>query len=236
MAQYHQRSIRNRLLAALSPDDFDLIEPYLTRVHHALRETLVAEGQTFTRIFFPETSIASLLADSEEGRIEIGMVGREGLVGLPVLLGVSESPFFGMCQSAGDALALDVGVFRQALAQSSTLKDRLLLYVHVMMLQTAQTAFSNAVYPLEARLARWILMIRDRSEGDELTLTHDLLSTMLAVRRPGVTVATQSLEGSGLIRATRGRITVLDREGLETVAGNAYGRAEAEYAARLGTA
>src|SRR3954451_2014775 len=125
---------------------------------------------------------------------------------------------------------------RTAMQRSPALHARLLRYAHARMVQTAQTAYANAGFTIEARLARWILMTDDRLEGDELPLTHDFLSMMLGVRRPGVTIAVQTLEGHKLIRAKRGGITVLDRVRLEEVADSAYGVSEAEYASVMGQA
>ena len=158
------------------------------------------------------------------------MIGREGMCGVPAVLGVDRSLHDFMVQGVGEALRIGTDDLRSAIRQSPSLQARLMRYAHALMIQTAQTAYANAGFTIEARLARWILMTRDRSDSDELVLTHDFLSMMLGVRRPGVTVAVQVLEGNRLIRAQRGRITVLDRAGLEEVADDAYGIAEAEYA------
>lgn len=229
MAQPQQSSVRNRLLAGLSPADFERLQPHLQPVSLDLREVMLDAKGPIPHVTFIERGIASGLANTSEGRIEVGLVGSEGMIGLPVVLGIDRSPYAYMVQGVGEGLRISAGELRAAVGESPSLQARLLRYAHVLMVQKAQTAFANAAFTVEARLARWILMTHDRTEGDELLLTHDFLSMMLGVRRPGVTVAVQVLEGNRLIRATRGRITVLDRDGLEAVADDAYGLAESEY-------
>jgi CRP-like cAMP-binding protein len=230
MVQLQQASVRNRLLSALNPDDFDLIQPYLEPVALDLRQWLIEAGEPIQHVTFPEHGIISILADTSEGRIEVGLIGPEGMAGLPVVLGIDRSPHGYMVQAAGEALRITAPDLRTALRHSPSLHARFLRYAHTLIVQTAHTAYANACFTIEARLARWILMTDDRLEREDLPLTHDFLSMMLGVRRPGVTIAVQSLEGNRLIRAKRGHITVLDRTGLEGVADSAYGASEAEYA------
>ena len=229
MAQPQHSSVRNRLLAGLSSADFGLLQPHLQPVPLDLRVTLLEAKGPIPHVTFVERGIVSGIADTDEGRIEVGMVGPEGLVGLPVLLGIDRSPIVFLVQGAGEGLRVTPGELRAAMGESPSLQGWCLRYAHTFMVQTVQTAYANAGYSVEARLARWILMTHDRTEGDELTLTHDFLSMMLGVRRPGVTVAVQILEGNRLIRAKRGRITVLDRAGLVDIGALGQQRAEAEY-------
>jgi CRP-like cAMP-binding protein len=236
MARLQQISTRNRLLFALNRDDFDLLQPDLEPVALELRQWLIEAGEPIQQVYFPEHGIVSILADTSQGRIEVGLIGPEGMAGLPVVLGIERSPHGYMVQAAGEALRIPAQDLRTALRQSSSLQAGFLRYAYALMVQTAQTAYANAGFTIEARLARWILMTDDRLEGDELPLTHDFLSMMLGVHRPGVTLAVQSLEGNRMIRAARGRLTVLDRSGLEAVAGTAYGVPEAEYAMVMGQA
>jgi CRP-like cAMP-binding protein len=226
----------NQLLATLTSADSDLIHAHFERVPLNFRDILIEARAPLEHVYFPEQGIASILANTSEGRIEVGMIGREGMVGVPVVLGLDRSPHAFLIQAAGEAQRISANDLRQVIARSPSLNARLLRYVHAMMIQTAQTAYANASFNIEARLARWILMTHDRVESDDLPLTHDFLSMMLGVRRPGVTVAVQTLEASGLIRASRGRITVLDRPKLEEVADDAYGLSEAEYASVMGQA
>src|SRR5215218_5305408 len=230
MAHLQQASVRNRLLSALNPDDFGLLRPHLEPVALDLRQWLIEAGEPIQHVTFPEHGIISILADTSEGRIEVGLIGPEGMAGLPVVLGIDRSPHGYLVQAAGEALRITAQDLRTALRHSPSLHARFLRYAHTLMVQIAETAYANAGFTIEARLARWILMTDDRLGRDELPLTHDFLSMMLGVRRPGVTTAVQNLEGNRLIRAKRGSITVLDRTGLEGVADSAYGASEAEYA------
>src|SRR3954453_21519609 len=200
MAHPQQTSVRNRLLSALPPDDFGLLQPYLEPTSLELRQWLSETKQPISHIYFPEQSIVSILADTSQGRIEVGMIGPEGMAGLPVVHGIERSPHGCLVQAAGQALRITAQNLRTAMRHSPALHARLLRYAHARMVQTAQTAYANAGFTIEARLARWVLMTDDRLEGDELPLTHDFLSMMLGVRRPGVTLAVQSFEGNRMIR------------------------------------
>ena len=230
MAHPQQAPVRNRLLSALPPDDFGLLQPDLEPTSLELRQWLSETQQPISHVYFPEQGIVSILADTAQGRIEVGLVGPEGMAGLPVVHGIDHSPHGYLVQAAGQALKVTAQNLQTAVRQSESLHARLLRYAHTRMVQTAQTAYANAGFGIEARLARWVLMTDDRVEGEDLPLTHEFLSMMLGVRRAGVTLAIQALEASKLIRAKRGSLTVLDRAGLEALARDAYGVAEAEYA------
>jgi len=230
MAHPQQTSVRNRLLSALPPDDFGLLQPHLEPTSLDLRQWLSETQQPISHVYFPEQSIVSILADTAQGRFEVGLVGSEGMAGLPVVHGIDHSPHGYLVQAAGQALKITAQKLRTAMRHSPALHARLLRYAHTRVVQTAQTAYANAGFTIEARLARWILMTDDRLAREDLPLTHDFLSIMLGVRRPGVTIAVQNLESNRLIRAKRGSIMVLDRAGLEALARDAYGVAEAEYA------
>jgi CRP-like cAMP-binding protein len=229
MAQLQQSIIRNRLLASLSPDDFALVQPHLEAVTFEVREHLFRADQKITHVTFPEHGVASIVADTEEGRFEVGMVGWEGLVGVPIVLGVDRSSHTCMVQATGDAVRIGAGALQAAMDHSRTLRALLLRFVHTFIVQVSQTAYANAGYSVEERLARWLLMTHDRLERDDMPITHEFMSIMLGTRRPGVTLAVQMLEGVGVIRATRGHITLRDREKLEQIAGQSYGFAEKEY-------
>lgn len=234
MPQLQRSSIRNKLIRALTPEDFLLLQPHLEPIRLDLRAILFEAGQPIPLVIFPDRGTVSLLANTEEGRFEVGVVGPEGFVGVPVALGIDTSPHTSMVQGSGEGLALPPEPLRAALDRSPSLRGVLLRYVHTLMTQIAETAHANAGFPIEARLARWVLISHDRIGHDELPLTHEFMALMLGTRRPGVTLAVQNLEGSRLIKATRGRITVLDRAGLELLAGDAYGLAVAEYARAFG--
>src|SRR3954465_10579622 len=210
MVQLKKAVVRNRLLSGVSPENFGLLQPHLEPVALDLRQWLIEAGEPIQHVYFPEHGIVSIIADTSEGRIEVGLIGPEGMAGLPVVLGIDRSPHGYMVQAAGEALRITAPDLRAAIRQSQSLQAGFLRYAHALMVQTAQTAYANAGFSIEARLARWILMTDDRLDRDELPLTHDFLSMMLGVRRPGVTLAVQSFEGNRMIRAARGRITVLD--------------------------
>lgn len=229
MSQPKQSNVRNRLLAALSPDDFARLAPSFEIVSLPVRETLIVPGERITHAHFVEDGLVSLIADTAEGRIEIGLVGREGLVGVPLVLGTDRTPHIALVQAGLVALRIAARPLTAALDASPALRGVLGRYVQGLIVQVGQTVYANTDLTIEARLARWILMTHERLDGDELPLTHEFLSMMLGVRRPGVTTATHVLEGAGMIRARRGRIIVLDREKLEDMAGDAYGPAEAEF-------
>ncbi|MBP1184041.1 Crp/Fnr family transcriptional regulator [Methylobacterium sp. PvR107] len=227
MAQPQQSAVRNRLLAALTPEDFSRLASRLEPVPLPLHEVLIAPQQAIAQAYFVEEGIVSLVADTREGRIEVGLTGREGFVGVPIALGAQTTPHTAIVQASGEALRIAAGALEDALDASAGLRRVLGRYVQSLLVQVGQTVYANADLTVEARLARWILMTHDRLEQDELPLTHEVLSKMLGVRRPTVTTATHLLEGAGMIRARRGRITVVDREKLEDLAGAIYGPAGA---------
>jgi CRP-like cAMP-binding protein len=227
MALPQQPVVRNRLLAALTPEEFDRLAPALEPVPLAVHDVLIAPHQPITQAYFVEDGIVSLVADTREGRIEIGLTGREGFVGVPLALGVETTPHTAIVQAGGEALCIAADALCAALDASASLRRVLGRYVQSLIVQVGQTVYANADLTVEARLARWILMTHDRLERDELPLTHEVLSKMLGVRRPTVTMATHTLEGAGMIRAQRGRITVIDRVKLEGLVGAIYGPAGA---------
>ncbi len=230
MAQ--QGSCRNRLLRAMPAADFALLA--LEPIDLPTRFELIRPGVAIETLYFLERGLASITTASTAGSIEVGVVGSEGLVGAtPLLLDVEHSPHPCFMQMPGDGFRVTAANLLGAVEHSATLRRLLLRYVQAHIVQVAQTAFANAVHTIEVRLARWLLMCRDRAEGDDMAVTHEYLAAMLGVRRPGVTVATQMLEGNHLVRASRGHIVVLDRPGLEALAGDSYGLPETEYAALI---
>jgi len=230
VSQPQQSSVRNRLLKALSPDDFALLQPHLQPVTTELRQPLIAPNTPIKQLFFPEVGFCSITTAAFDKKVEVGIVGREGLVGaLPILLGADRTPHEMFIQSPGEVLSITTEALCAAVSQSASLHKLLLRSIQVQFLQTAQTAFANASLTIEVRLARWLLMCHDRLDGDELQITHEFLSMMLGTQRSSTTLAVQTLEGHGLIRARRGRISILDRETLEKVTDGSYGLPEAEF-------
>jgi CRP-like cAMP-binding protein len=222
---------KNLLLRALNRDDYALLERHLEPVTLALKAPLFEPNQVIERVYFLEDGVASIVSDQDGGRpVEIGIHGREGMSGVPVVLGAGRSPHASMIQ-VGDAPAQCIASERlvEACGESPSLTQILLRFAHTLGVQTALTAAANATYELPERCARWLLMCNDRLESDRIELTHEFLSMMLAVRRSGVTVTLHELQETGAIRASRGVITISDRARLEEIAGDCYGQAEAEY-------
>ncbi|WP_264048416.1 Crp/Fnr family transcriptional regulator [Methylobacterium flocculans] len=230
MPQVRQAAVRNRLLKALCEDDFALLQPHLQPLRTTMRQTLIHPHEPVTHLLFPEIGYASVVADVAGNRIEVGIIGREGLVGAsPVLLDGGTAPYHEFVQSPGEMLAIGTADFRAAVDRSPTFRTQMLRYLQTVLIQARQTAYANAAYTMDVRLARWLLICQDRLDGD-IPVTHDFLAVMLGVQRSGATLAVQSLEGSRLIKARRGCITVLNREALVELANGSYGVSEAEYA------
>jgi CRP-like cAMP-binding protein len=215
---------RDRLLAALPPDDLAQLWPRLKAVELPFRQVLHEPGKPIEDVYFPETGWISMLAYLESGdAAEVGLVGREGMIGLPVLLGVDSSDLEAMVQAPGTALRMDAQAFREELERIPAFLTLLLRYALVHQEQVARTAACNGRHHIDQRLARWLLMAHDRAEGDEFAMTHEFLSLMLGVRRAGITVAAGTLQKAGFIHYDRGRIEVTDRPGLESVSCECYG-------------
>jgi CRP-like cAMP-binding protein len=219
----------------MSSDDFARLEPHLEPVILKLKVVLVEANHPIEHTYFLEAGLASVVAISPDGeRLEVGHVGREGMTGEAVILGVDRTPNLTFIQVAGSGLRIRAEDLVAAMEASASLKALLLRWVHVAMIQTAHSALANGRYTIQERLARWLLMSRDRLGSDDLPLTHEFLSLMLGVRRSGVTEALHVLEGVQIVKTGRGRIQLLDRERLEDIAGGCYGVPEAEYAKLMG--
>lgn len=230
-----QRYVRNQLLGTLDRDDYEAVSALAVPVSLSRRDIVIAANKPITHVHFLESGIVSEVATTPEGRrIEVCIIGREGLVGMPLLLDVDQTPHEIFVQIEGEALRLDSAAFRKLIEARGKLRRCFARYAYVAHLQTADTALSNGSHTLEERLARWLLMCHDRVDGDEFPVTHEFLSTMLGVRRPGVTTAIHSLEGAGTIKARRSHILVIDREKLKAAAGDSYGVPEREYRRLIG--
>jgi CRP-like cAMP-binding protein len=226
---------RNLLLNSMDPEDFALIQGALEPVSLEARTVLERPGQPIDFAYFPDEGLLSIVSRFETSRdVEVGVIGREGMSGAPLLLNDRRATYGTNVQVAGYAQRLPADVLSEALRTSRRLHDALLRFVRAAEIQTASTASANGRAKLEERLARWLLMTHDRITGDRLDVTHELLATMLACRRPGVTVTLHLLEGKGLIRSNRGHVIIIDRDGLEHTANGSYGLAESEYARLLG--
>jgi CRP-like cAMP-binding protein len=226
---------KNRLLNRLDPQDSALLSPHLERVKLGIRDRLEEHGTPIEFVYFLEEGIGSIVAKVGNGRdTEVGVLGYEGMTGTAAVLGDNLTAHNCFVQVAGEAMRIPSDPFRDALEQSPTLRLFLLRYVECLMVQASYTAVVNVRMTLEQRLARWLLMCDDRV-GGKIKLTHEFLSIMLGVRRPGVTVAIQILEGKGFIRAMRGEIVIRERQGLIDLADGGYGVPEAEYERLIGS-
>jgi CRP-like cAMP-binding protein len=195
-----------------------------------LRHVCEEPNKAIRHVYFMEEGIASVVAvGKNDKRIEVGIIGPEGMTGIAVAMGNHRSPHAIFVQAAGRAQRMTAPNLRDAMDNSDSLQPALLKFAQAFMTQTAHTAIANGRATVVERLARWILMAHDRLDGDDLPLTHEFLSVMLGVRRAGVTTAVHALASNKLIRSQRGKITVVDRDGLEEIAGGYYGVPEAEW-------
>ena len=215
---------RNELLRALSPAELALMRPCLLPVTLVMSQVLHEADAPIDEVYFLESGLVSLTADTgDNGIVEVGMTGREGLVGVTVLLNPEPiSVHRAFVQIPGRAYRVRTTAFRELSDAMPVLRDRCLRYIQVMLMQSSQIAACNARHDLPGRLARWLLMSRDRIDGDDLPITQEFLSYMLGVRRAGISVVANTLQSQGLIRQSRGRITILERSGLEEKACTCY--------------
>ena len=216
-------AIPNSLLAALPGKAYQQLAPALMPATLSFGQVLYEPGKSMRDVYFPGECLVSLLTLVEgQLALEVGMVGREGMVGVAVALGITKSPMRALVQGAGPALRMSASRFRSELGRNAPLQRGLHLYIHALMGQIMQTAACNRFHMVEARLARWLLMTRDRIGSPEFRMTQDFLSDMLGVRRVGVTQAATALQRKGLIEYRRGRIRILNERGLEAAACSCY--------------
>ncbi len=201
----------------------------------AVRHEIERPNRRIDAVYFMEAGIASIVAvQADETQVEVGLVGPEGMTGTAVVLGGDQSPHSTYIQVAGEAQWIKADELRKAMRTSNSLRALLLKYVQTFMVQTTHTAIANARAQIDRRLARWILMAQDRTGDKMLPLTHEFLALMLGVRRPGVTEALHSLKQLKLIDTGRNQIVVLNRNGIEKLAGSSYGVPEKEYRRLIG--
>jgi CRP-like cAMP-binding protein len=215
---------RNRILAALPISEVENLRPHLHQMSVIAGQTLHEPRNPISDVFFVEEGVISLTADSiGNGQVEVGLTGSEGLVGAPAIL--NAQPFAvhrAITQVTGRVYRIGTSVLRSAIEQSPVIRDLCMRSVEVLMIQSAQVAACNAKHNLPERLARWLLMVRDRIDSDNLPMTQEFLSVMLGVRRSGVSVAANTLQAGGLIRLSRGHVLILDREGLAAASCECY--------------
>ena len=227
--------VRNRLLASLPPAVLASLLPKLSPVILMLRQVICPPDTVIEAVYFPESGMISLVDTLEDGmRAEVGVIGREGMLGMPLLAGVSTSFVEAQVQMSGTALRMTASDFNVEVEANVTLRRLLLRYNEALQAQIMQTAACNANHALEQRLCRWLLMAHDRAEDDELPLTQDFMALMLGVARPSITISAGILQRAGLIRYVAGRVTVLDRANLEAAACECHGAVHRRFVTVLG--
>ncbi len=225
-----EAAIGNRLLARLPADEFELLRPHLERVRLTHGAPLVRPNQPIRLIHFPIDCLASLVAVMEDGAtVESGAVGREGMVGIPVLLADGVTPMQTLVQVPGEAYALRAAAVKELFERGGAFRKLFYRYVHTLFIVASQTAACNRLHRIEARLCRWLLMSADGVGSGDLRLTQEFLAVMLGVRRAGVSEAISEMETRGLVRHSRARIEILDRARLERAACECYRIVRDEY-------
>jgi CRP-like cAMP-binding protein len=223
MAGAKQVAVPNRLLRALPRKEYQNLLPLLEPVKLAFGEILYESRDQIRHVYFPNDCFVSMLTTVDSGRAaEVGLIGPEGMIGVPMALGVAVSPFRAVVQGGGMAMRLKTGDFRRNFSKSAALMRGVFLFTHLLMIQIAQTAACNRFHVVSQRMARWMLMTRDRVSSNEFPITQEFLALMLGVRRVGVSAAMSVLRERKLIVYRRGTITILDHEGLLAVACTCY--------------
>lgn len=226
-------AMANTLLGCLPLAFREDVRPHMSRVVLRERQIVLPRDRRISQVYFPEGGLCTLMAGGPHERVETGVVGREGLIGASLLLGVESTPLQCVVQVGGSAISVSADAFVTALDKHPQARSLLLKYLHALEVQVASTVHSRACLTVEQRLARWLLMCADRI-GDEMPFVHEFLSNMLFVRRAGVTVALQSLEARGAISKRRGYVVIRDRQALEEACRSSYGQAEREYDSLFG--
>jgi CRP-like cAMP-binding protein len=230
MAGSLQDPHQNHLLDALLNVDYDRLFPNLELVELSLGEVVCESGSKLKYVYFPSTSIVSLLYVMEDGSsAEIAVVGNEGILGIPIFMGGETMPSRAVVQSAGHGYRLKAQLLKNEFNQAGPLQRLLLRYTQALITQMAQTAVCNRHHSVEQQLCRWLLLSMDRLPDNELIMTQELIANMLGVRREGVTQAAGKLQSLGLINYRRGHISVLDRAGLEKRSCECYQVVKSEY-------
>jgi len=213
----------NHLLNALARQDFDNIEQHLETVCLEPGQVIFRQGAPIDHLYFPTSAILSWIATTRHGeRVDVGVVGWEGMVGIPELIGYEASPYAVEVALPGEAIRLKAKRFKAEFERFHSLHTVLFRYTHTALIQLAQASACDRLHRAEERLARWLLMVHDRAPTDELRLTQEILAGMIGVRRETVTMVLGALQKTGLIRTGRGRITLLDRAGMEAAACECY--------------
>jgi CRP-like cAMP-binding protein len=225
----------NRLLGLLPSRDYQRLRPHLHRIPLGYRQSLYRANKPIEFVYFIESGVGSLVNTMKNGAAaEVGTIGNEGLVGLPVVLGDDRAPTSVYVQVPGAGLRMKASLFKKELARSASMQAVMLRYTHAFFNQVAQSAACNHFHSLDQRCCRWLLMTHDRMQSDEFLLTQEFLAMMLGVQRTGVSAAAGALQQAGLIRYTRGNVTIIDRRGLLQRSCECYGVSKREFDRLLG--
>lgn len=231
-----QKPIENRLLAALPASECQRLVPYLELVEFSHQQILYNSGELIEHVYFPNQAMVSLVSIMENGDIvEVGVVTKQGMVGMPVCWGGNTTTTTAMVQIPGTAMRMNALRLKTEFNRGGALQSLLLRYTQALYTQVSQSAACNRLHTLEERLARWLLTISDQMQLDSLPLTQEFISHMLGTRRSGVTLAAGTLQQAGMIRYSRGKITILNREAMDVTSCECYGVIKNEYARLLGT-
>lgn len=223
MLQPHRPTTGNRILDALPPRDFDHLKAHLELVPLELKQVLYRPGDKMPFVYFPASGVLSVVSLLQDGSaVEVGTVGEEGLAGLPALLGAAVSPHEVVVQGEGNGLRIDADTLQREFDRFVSSRDIILKFAELFLAEISQTAACNGRHSLEARCARWLLMMQDRLHADHFPMSQEFLAMLLGVRRTGVTAAALDLRRRKLIEYHYGRIDVLDRAGLEAAACECY--------------
>ncbi|HEY9796603.1 MAG TPA: Crp/Fnr family transcriptional regulator [Leptolyngbyaceae cyanobacterium] len=221
---------QNQLLAALSETEYQRLVPNLELVSLPLHKVIYEPGQPITHVYFPHQALVSLVSLMEDGStVEVGLVGNEGMVGLPVIWGGDTTTTRAFVQIADSGSRMKASLLKIEFDRGDQLQTLLLRYMQALHTQISQLAACNRLHMIEGRLARWLLSVHDRMQKDEFPLTHEFIGQMLGTRRAGVSEAAGVLSQAGMIRYTRGKITILDRPKLEATACECYGLVKSEF-------
>lgn len=231
----HQQ-IKNRLLATLPAEEYERLVPHLELVSLPLNQIIYQLGEPIEYVYFPHHAIISLLSVLEDGStVEAGLVGNDGMVGLPVILGGNKTSNQALVQVAGNGMRMKAELLNSEFKRGGALQSLLLRYTQALLTQVSQGVACNRLHTIEERLARWLLTVQDRVESDQFPLTQEFIAQMLGTRRSGVTVAAGTLSKAGTIRYSRGKITIVNQGDLEAIACECYGIIKAEFNRLLGT-
>jgi|ERR1044071_459351 CRP-like cAMP-binding protein len=223
-------SIENRLLKSLPEDQLARLSPHMEMMRLPQSRTLYEAGATVNNLYFPNDGMISLLSMNGDGTtIEVGMVGNEGVVGLPIVLRINTTPYGAMVQLPSEVIKIRGEIVKAEFERPGPFNHLLLRYTHVLLTQISQSVVCNRFHTIEKRLCRWLLVARDRVKHDTLHLTQEIIAHMLGISRTGVTTAAGALQKAGFIRYSRGRIVLIDRKAMEAFSCECYQITKEEF-------